>query len=61
MKKQVFEWPDFHRMLDVALAIWISEKPEASIHRELIDFLEYSNQKQLAASPQPQDTKGDDE
>lgn len=44
MKK--FNWVQFHKDLDTALATYIVEA-DGSIHHELIKFLEFSNQKQF--------------
>lgn len=42
-----FDWVRFHKDLDMALAIYITEA-DGSIHHEFIKFLEFSNNKQLA-------------
>ena len=54
-----FDWVRFHRDLDVALATWIMAE-DSSINRPFIDFLEYSNKKQLAqaTSKQPNSKEG---
>lgn len=40
-----FDWKQFHKDLDMALAIWITEDKQSSIHAEFIKFLEFSNSK----------------
>lgn len=49
MSEQQFDWKQFHADLDVALATWITEDEAASIHAEVITFVEFSNSKRLSS------------
>lgn len=43
-----FDWKTFHKYLDIALALWIANASESSIHAELLTFIQYSHAQMLA-------------
>lgn len=52
MSNEEFNWEEFHKNLDIALATMITETNALPSKTTLLEFLEYSNKKQHFEAPE---------